>query len=58
MGSEERGLTQEKLIAKYALNKQETEKEILGVVRVVERAVEKRAKSKNDFIQTSSSINK
>lgn len=58
MGIEERGLTQEKLIVKYTLNRQETQKEILGVVRVVEKVVEKRAKSKNDFIQTSSSISK
>ena len=53
MGSEEKEKTQVRLIKKYNLNKIQVEKEILGIVKAV---VEKRMKSKNDMIQTSSSI--
>lgn len=58
MSSEQRSVYQQKLIKKYCLNRQEAENEILGVVKMLEKQVEKRAKSKNDFIHTSSSINK
>lgn len=52
MTAEQRSQTQGKLCEKYGLSRAEVERDILGM----EKAVEKRIKSKNDFIQTSSSI--
>jgi hypothetical protein len=53
MTSDERQKSQEQLILKFALNRKEVEKEILGIE---EKPLEKTVKSKNDFIRTSSSI--